>query len=189
MTAEAAPDEAALVRRAASGDADAFSALVHLHHRGVYALALRLCGDADLAADVAQESFIRAWRGLGGFRGDAAFSTWLYRITVNTAWSWRKRAERQRVARLEEADAVVGTHHPSHPERRGEAVETAAKIDAALSRLPAASRTVVVLKDIHGWSHADIAAALGISVTAAKVRLHRAHLRLQAELDTLRLPS
>lgn len=177
---------AELVALAAAGDHGAFAELVRRHHREVYALAFRLCSDADLAADVTQETFIRAWRSLPRFRGEAALSTWLYRITVNTAWSWRRKVERHRASRLDDAEVVVSVHHPGHPERRGEAADTAARIRSALERLPISSRAVVVLKDVHGWSHAEIAEALGISVAAAKVRLHRARIRLQAELESLR---
>lgn len=179
-------DDEELVARAADGEGAAFAELVRRHHGEVYALAVRLGSDPELAADITQETFIRAWRALPKFRREAAFSTWLYRITVNTTWSWRRKVERHRAARLEDAEPIVETHHANHPEYRAEAADIGARIRAALDRLPAGSRAVVVLKDVYGWSHSEIAAALGLTVTATKVRLHRARARLQAELEELR---
>ncbi len=98
--------EGRLIERARRGDSDAFAQLVRSHTDDMYTLAYRLTGDRDLAADVAQEAMIRAWRGLGGFRGDAAFSTWLYRITANTAWTHRNRQRRRRWAPLEQAERI-----------------------------------------------------------------------------------
>ena len=87
--------ERELISRAQGGDRGAFSALVRAHGDEVYTLARRLVGDPHLAADIAQETLIRAWRALPDFRGDAALSTWLHRITVNTAWTLKRRARRQ----------------------------------------------------------------------------------------------
>ena len=86
--------EQELIARAQAGDRSAFAVLVREHGNEVYTLARRLVGDPHLAADVAQETMIRAWRALPNFRGEAAFSTWLHRITVNTAWTQKKRARR-----------------------------------------------------------------------------------------------
>ena len=87
-----------LVLLAREGDRAAFSALVRRHQNEVYTLAVRLVADRELAADVAQEAFVRAWRALPKFRGEARFSTWMHRITVNTAWTLRSRAKRRRAA-------------------------------------------------------------------------------------------
>ncbi len=176
-------DDAHLVARARAGDRDAFAELVRRHQHGVFALALRLVRDRELAADVAQDSFIRAWRGLEGFRGDAAFKTWMHRITVNAAWTFRKRAVRHRAAPLEDVPPLVDPALTADPERAGENLELRERLRAALDLLPRPQRSVVVLKDIYGWTHVEIADALGITVTAAKVRLHRAHQRLRKALD------
>lgn len=176
-------EEAGLVARAAGGDDAAFTELVRRHRGEVYRLALRMVADRELAADVAQEAIVRAWRALPGFRGEAAFSTWLHRITVNTAWTHRRRARRHAAEPLEQAEARAAVEPGSHPERAGEAAEMRVRLEWALGRLPVGMRAVVVLKDVYGWSHAEIAGSLGISVTAAKVRLHRGRLRLQSDLD------
>lgn len=171
-------DDRELVARARRGDRDAFGELVWRHQDTVYTLAMRLVGP-DLAADVAQEALIRAWQAMPRFRGDASFSTWLHRITVNTAWTQRKRAARHHGAPLEDRfeDPRPG------PEHAGEVVELRLRLKAALQRLSPGQRAVVVLRDVSGWSHAEIARELGITQTTAKVRLHRARKRLQQLLE------
>ncbi len=177
-------DDADLVALARTGNREAFEELVRRHQHGVFTLALRLVNDRELAADVAQDAFIRAWRGLPGFRGDAAFKTWIHRITVNAAWTLKKRAVRHRATPLDDAPPVVDATLTADLERAGENLELRERLRSALDRLPRPQRTVVVLKDIYGWTHVEIAEALGITVTAAKVRLHRAHQRLRADLET-----
>ena len=172
-----------LVDRARQGDRNAFGDLVRLHQHEVFTLAVRLVADRTVAADVAQDAFIRAWRALPKFRGDAAFATWLHRITVNAAWSQRRRAAARPVSQLDEALAVPDTDPLRQPERVGEVADLRQALGDAIGALPIGMRAVVVLKDIYGWSHDDVARALGISETAAKVRLHRAHLRLREMLD------
>ena len=111
-------DEAELIEAARAGDSDAFGELVWRYRNSVYTLAVRLVGP-DLAPDVTQEALIRAWRAMPRFRGDAALGTWLHRITVNTAWTLRKRANRHEVQQLDEMliDPATG------PERAGELAE------------------------------------------------------------------
>lgn len=175
--------ERELVTRAQQGDRAAFAALVRAHQDEVYTLARRLVGDPHLASDVAQETLIRAWRALPRFRGDAKLSTWLYRITVNTAWTHKKRAARHRSTPIDDHLDLAAPEGPGTPEFAGENIELRARLRRALDRLPDAQREVVVLKDIYGWSHAEIAESMGISVTAAKVRLHRARGRLARDLE------
>ena len=178
---EVKPGDEELVQLAREGDRGAFSELVVRHQNEVFTLALRLVGDRELAADVAQEAFVRAWRALPKFRGDSRFTTWMHRITVNTAWSLRARAARRRTERLD--DLVYEPRATGMtPERAGELSELRPRLEAALRVLPTGTRTVVVLKDVYGWSHPEIAAHLDISVTAAKVRLHRGRKRLRDEL-------
>ena len=172
-----------LISRAQAGDRAAFAALVREHQDEVYTLARRLVGDPHLAADVAQEALIRAWRALPKFRGDAKFSTWIYRITVNTSWTHKTRAGKHRAASIEEHTQVAAPIDADHPEVAGEILELRGRLRQALDRLPDAQREVVVLKDIYGWSHAEIADSMGITVTAAKVRLHRARARLARDLE------
>jgi RNA polymerase sigma-70 factor, ECF subfamily len=175
--------ERELVSRARGGDRAAFAALVRAHQDEVYTLARRLVGDPHMASDVAQEALIRAWRALPNFRGDAKLSTWLYRITVNTAWTHKKRAQRHRAASIDDYIETPAPIDAGHPEVAGEVLELRGRLRGALDRLPDAQREVVVMKDIYGWSHAEIAESMGISVTAAKVRLHRARARLARDLE------
>ena len=175
-------DIEALVARAQEGSSEAFEKLVEAHQHEVFGLALRLVVDRELAADVSQEAFIRAWRALPRFRGDAAFSTWLHRITVNAAWTLKKRKTRHAALSLDESPETADPRRGSDPERAGETVELRRKLSAALGNLNHAQRSVVVLKDIYGWTHNEVAESLGITVTAAKVRLHRAHLNLREQL-------
>jgi RNA polymerase sigma-70 factor (ECF subfamily) len=171
-------EEQELVERAQRGDRDAFGELVWRYQDTVYTLAMRLVGP-NLAADVAQEALIRAWRAMPKFRGDASFTTWLHRITVNTAWTHRKRAARHIAAELE--DTLVDTGQT--PEHAGEIADLQGRLVAAISKLSPGQRAVVVLRDVSGWSHAEIARELGITQTTAKVRLHRARTRLRDLLE------
>ena len=174
-------DEERLLDAARAGDTAAFTELVVNHQHEVFTLALRLTADRELAADVAQEALVRAWKALPKFRGDAKFSTWLHRITVNTAWSLRRRARRHRHEAIDEVYVDL-TAAGTTPEASGEAVDLRPRLLDALAELPDGTRAVVVLKDVHGWSHAEIAGELAISVTAAKVRLHRGRKRLRERL-------
>ncbi|MBT8165927.1 MAG: sigma-70 family RNA polymerase sigma factor, partial [Acidimicrobiia bacterium] len=106
-------ESAELLDRARQGDEGAFSELVRHHQHEVFTLALRLLGNYELAADAAQETFIRAWRALPRFRGDSALSTWLHRITVNTSWTLGRRAQRHRASTLDEALFMDDSSAPS----------------------------------------------------------------------------
>ncbi|MEA2410296.1 MAG: polymerase sigma-70 factor, subfamily, partial [Thermoleophilaceae bacterium] len=170
--AEATDD--ALVERARGGDMAAFEELVMRHADGLYA-ALRRFGLDDLdAQDVAQETFLRAWRSIGGFEGRSQFFTWLYRIGFNEA--------QRRLARRPAAGAVVSTEERpvddvadarAGPARRAEQEELRAAIAVALGELPANLRAPVVLRDVEGLSTEDAASVLDLGEAAFKSRLHR----------------
>ncbi|MDJ0792554.1 MAG: RNA polymerase sigma factor [Acidimicrobiia bacterium] len=170
-----------LVDQARSGDRDAFGELVRIHQHEVYTLAVRLVRDRDLASDVTQDTFVRAWRAMPKFRGDAKFTTWLHRITVNTAWTHRSRANKVRLDPIETLP-VDPMSDGIDPARAGESASAARPIEEALGSLSSSVRSVVVLKDVYDWSHAEIADYLDISVTAAKVRLHRGRKQLRLKL-------
>ncbi len=177
-------DEHELLARAREGDKEAFSRLAERHQHEVFTLAMRLAGDRDLAADISQEALLRAWRGIGKFRGDARFSSWLYRITVNVAWTQLSRGRRTQHAPLEVVENMAAPLSSfNHPELALESANLRRRLRRALLRLPQRARVVVVLRDVYDWSHAEIAEALGISVSAAKVRLHRARKRLRVMLE------
>ena len=176
------PDEQELIARAKEGDSEAFGELVWRYRDTVYTLAVRLVGP-DLASDVAQEALIRAWRAMPRFRGDAALATWLHRITVNTAWTMRKRAARHEAQRLDETVHELAVDQSVGPEKAGEMLELRAGLRAAIDQLSPGQRAVLVLRDVYGWSHAEVARELGITHTTAKVRLHRARKRVRVLLE------
>jgi RNA polymerase sigma-70 factor, ECF subfamily len=170
---------AELVNAARDGDRDAFDELVRRTYVDTYTLALRLTSHEEDARDVVQEAYLRAWKGLHRFRGDSQFSTWLYRITANTAFTLLQKRRRHRTARLDEIDEPLETTPDSSPEIVAEARSGLDDLAAALGRLPAGLRQVIVLKDVYGLTHEAIAQETGISVAAAKVRLHRGRKRLR----------
>ena len=142
-------------------------------------MAVRLVGDRTLAADVTQEALIRAWKAIGRFRGDSSFGTWLYRVTANVAWTLKGRAARKATYHLDQMIRQPHADASGNPEVAGERAELRAALKGALSRLPHHQRAIVILKDVYGWTHKEIADSMSISVAASKVRLHRAHLRLR----------
>jgi RNA polymerase sigma-70 factor (ECF subfamily) len=170
---------AELVDAARDGDRDAFDELVRRTYVDAYTLALRLTSHEEDARDVVQEAYLRAWKGLRRFRGDAQFSTWLYRITANVAFTSLQNRRRLRTARLDEIEEPLETAPESSPELVAESRSGLDELAAALHRLPAGLRQVIVLKDVYGLTHEAIAQDTGISVAAAKVRLHRGRKRLR----------
>ena len=180
--AEADAELQDLITAARGGDRRAFDELVKSTYKDVYTLAVRLCGDADDAADVTQEAYVRAYRGLRRFRGDAQLSTWLYRITANCASTHLRRRARHRHDELGEAVDPVDESPDLDPTLRAEAADTRSLVDRALRQLPPRLRAVVTLRDVYDLSHREIADELGISESAAKVRLHRARRKLRSEL-------
>lgn len=167
---------------ARDGDDAAFARLVEATHADVFTLAFRLTRNEHDAADVAQEAYLRAYRGLAGFRGDAKFTTWLYRITANCASSHMGGRNRHRHEELEHDD-VVERRDEHHPESTIDNGQLRSELLEALDQLPVGLRQVVVLRDVYDLTHADISEHLGISVTAAKVRLHRARARLRSAIE------
>ena len=168
-------------------EADDFDQIVTEHRTRLYRVVLGVVADPELAADVVQETFIRAWRGLARFRGESSIGTWLHRIAINTALTARRKAARVRgrTAEMDDDHAAEVTAE-TDPERGGEVMDLRRSLQDALDSLPVGQRAVVVLKDVEGWSHAEIAAHLGITESAAKVRLHRAHRRLAPLLEFFR---
>lgn len=155
-----------------------FHELVQLTFPDTYTLAKRLTGDDEDAADVAQETYLRAYRALPKFRGDAQFTTWLYRITANEASTHMGRRSRHRHEELNEDQNDKLPFNAELPEK-AENSELRKAVSEALQFLPSKLRSVVVLRDIYDFSHEMIAEELGISESAAKVRLHRARRRLR----------
>ncbi len=164
---------------------------MELTHRDTYTLALRLTGNPEDARDITQEAYLRAYRSLGAFRGDAQFRTWLYRITANCASTHLGRRRRHRHEPLIDDHQVIDLRGEGDPELSATASEMRHRVAAAIERLPPKLRAVVVLRDVYELPHEAVAEELGISTTAAKVRLHRARHRLRLELfpETAEVPS
>ena len=169
-----------LVARAKEGERGAFDELVRRTHADTYTLAYRLCGNEEDARDVVQDAYLRAYKGLKRFRGDAQFSTWMYRITANCANTLMSKRQKHRHDELPET--VADTDHERDPVARADAEAFRAELQDALGELSPKLRAVVVLRDVYELPHEDIAAELGISETAAKVRLHRARRQLKERL-------
>jgi RNA polymerase sigma-70 factor, ECF subfamily len=180
------PEESAVVPdlldRARSGDRAAFDDLVRLTYTDTYTLAYRLTGDEEDARDVVQETYMRAYRAIGRFRGDAQFSTWLYRITANCANTHLGRRIRHRHDELSDEEPLVDDRPEVDPQHRAENELLRGRLREALEELPPRLRAVVVLRDVYDLPHEAIAAELGISESAAKVRLHRARRKLRETL-------
>ncbi|HET9077550.1 MAG TPA: sigma-70 family RNA polymerase sigma factor [Acidimicrobiales bacterium] len=169
----------ALVDAARQGDRTALDDLVRATYGSTYTLAYRLTGNEDDARDVVQDAYLRAYRGLRRFRGDAQFTTWLYRITANCSANLLAKRARHRTEALTEDEPVVDLRVEIDPELRLAGSDDRARIGAALEQLPWRLRQVIVLRDIYDLAHGSIAKELGITEAAAKVRLHRARRRLR----------
>jgi RNA polymerase sigma-70 factor (ECF subfamily) len=181
---EIAAEEIALVSRARDGDRAAFEELVRRHADRLYAVVLRLCADAGEAEDVVQDSFLRAWRGIGRFEGRSLFSTWLYRIGLNEA---KRRASRRRpedaVRRLEDEPIERAPDWSEAPEPRAEQGELRRVLERAVRALPLDYRAPIVLRDVEGLSTREAAGVMELSEAAFKSRLHRARLAVRRTLD------
>ena len=173
-------DESALVAAARAGDLDAFAELVRRMEPRVRALLSRLLDDEREIEEATQDVFVQAWRNLDRFRGDSAVFTWLYRIAVNEALQ-RLRRRRVHIVELDEAELSASAERS--PAEAAAGAELRAFLHARIRRLPFEYRVPLVLRDIEGLSNDEVAAAMGISVAAAKSRIHRARMRLRADLE------
>jgi RNA polymerase sigma-70 factor (ECF subfamily) len=167
-----------LVRRAQAGDQTAFRDLYHQLAGRVYALCLRLTGDAGAAEERTQDVFVRAWDKLRSFRGESAFSSWLHRLAVNVVMNERRTSFRreQRVTPVAAPETL----------ERGRGEGTAGlniDLERAIAALPEGAREVFVLYDIEGYSHAEIAQLAGIAEGTSKAQLFRARHLLREKLD------
>jgi RNA polymerase sigma-70 factor (ECF subfamily) len=169
-------DDGALVAAIQRSDPGSREALYHRYKRRVFGLALRIVGSVD-AEEVAQEAFIRIFRGLPKFRGDAALSTWIYRLAVNAALSHRTRRAAARLP-IDDAQNETGVEPQAAEPPYGDAV-LRARLERALVRLPTGYRTVIVLHDVEGLEHEEIASILGCHVGTSKSQLHKARGRLR----------
>jgi RNA polymerase sigma-70 factor (ECF subfamily) len=168
-----------LVRSAGAGDAIAFEALYRRHNARVHGVILRLVGGhAGRAEDLTQEAFVRAWQALPGYRFESAFTTWLHRLAVNTAlMELRSRRSRPQASDDEDALDHIGTQDSA-----GHGTALTMDLERAVATLPPRARAVLVLHDVEGWKHEEIAAELGMAVGSSKAQLHRARGLLRKRL-------
>ena len=168
---DAADEDAALARRAALADVRAFEQLYRRHHRRIHGVIARLVGHAGARAeDLTQEAFVRAWQALPAFRFESAVSTWLHRLAVNTAlMELRSRRGGPRFDDDEAAIDALGV-----PDSAGHATALGMDLERAVATLPLRARAVLVLHDVEGWKHEEIAEELGMAVGSSKAQLHRA---------------
>ena len=172
-------EERRLVDQARAGDMAAFEELYRRNVGRVYALCMRMAGDASLAEELAQDVFVRAWERLGTFRGESAFSSWLHPITVNVALSER-RARRRRTARVMTTDDLAPFEKPT----RAPGPEAGMDLEKALATLPPGARSVFVLHDVEGYRHQEIAELTGVAEGTSKAQLHRARRMMREALET-----
>jgi len=170
-------DRGDAVQRARAGDLDAFEELYRATVGRVHGLCLRMCRDPQLAEELTQESYIRAWQNLATFRGDSRFSTWLHRITVNVVLGhFRSSLRRLELADADDGDAVE-TVAPTAP-------GLAFDLERAIAGLPTGARTVFVLHDVEGYTHDEIARLAGVAVGTSKAQLSRARSLLRRALSS-----
>jgi RNA polymerase sigma-70 factor, ECF subfamily len=180
-----------LVARVLRGEKDAFDLLVRKYQHKVAKLVNRYVFDRTEVEDITQEVFIRAYRGLGGFRGDSAFYTWLYRIAVNTAKNYLEAQGRRPAAagiEIEDAEGLDSLEHlrdTATPERHMLTEEIAATVNSALNRLPPDLRTAITLRDLDGLSYEEIAHIMECPIGTVRSRIFRAREAIDKELRPL----
>lgn len=166
-----------LVRRYVGGDGSAFALLVERHERRVYNLALRMTGREEDARDATQDAFLTALRKLSSFRGDAAFTTWMHRVTVNACYDLLRKRQRTPILDLPE-DVEPGPPVPDHADATVGAID----VQRALAQVPESFRAVLILHDVQDLAYEEVAAILEVPVGTVKSRLHRGRVALARAL-------
>jgi RNA polymerase sigma-70 factor, ECF subfamily len=175
-----------LVARSMGGDLDSFNQLVLRWERPIYALAYRVIGREEDARDVCQETFLRAFRALKGFKGQAKFSSWLYRIALNLCRDWIRRERRQPIAQAPEGVDLIELAAESTPSESVEDLVARREIGRAVARamadLPDEQRTAIILKEYHGLTFQEIADLLDCPLSTVKTRLYQGLTVLRRQL-------
>ena len=175
-----------LVARTIGGDADSFNELVLRWERPIYALAYRTIGREEDARDVCQETFLRAFRALPAFRGQAKFSSWLYRIALNLCRDWVRRERRAPVVQAPEGVDLMELAAEAEPSESIEDLvarkDLSRAVERAMSLLPDEQRTAIVLKEYHGLTFQEIADLVGCPLSTVKTRLYQGLTVLRREL-------
>ena len=176
-----------LVAKSIRGDADSFNELVLRWERPIYALAYRTIGREEDARDVCQETFLRAFRALPGFRGQAKFSSWLYRIALNLCRDWIRRERRAPIVPTPEGVDVVELAAEQGPAESIEDLvarrELSAVVEEAMAVLPDEQRTAIILKEYHGMTFQEIADLQGCPLSTVKTRLYQGLSVLRRQLE------
>jgi RNA polymerase sigma-70 factor (ECF subfamily) len=176
-----------LVARSVDGDRDSFNQLVVRWERPIYALAYRVIGREEDARDVCQETFLRAFRALKGFKGQAKFSSWLYRITLNLCRDWIRRERRTPVAEAPEGVDLIELASEASPTESIEELvarrELGRAVAKAMAVLPEDQRTAIILKEYHGLTFQEIADLLGCPLSTVKTRLYQGLTVLRRQLE------
>ncbi len=167
----------ALAQRAAGGDPLAFEELFRLHHRLVYGLCLRMTQDVAEAEDITQEVFVLLFRKVGGYRGEAGFTTWLHRLTVNQVLMRFRRNKARREDALEDGAEPEAAGRASAP-RPAQLIDRIT-LESAIARLPPGYRAAFILHDVEGYDHEEVARLLGCAVGTSKSQLHKARTKLR----------
>lgn len=185
LEAREGPDDAQLVARSLKQDQEAFGQLIDRHASSIVNLAYRMVGNRAEAEDLAQETFLSAFKSLATFRADAKFSTWLYRIATNKCKDWLrvKRPGEQ----LHDVDEALDTHvaEDRTPERLLSQQQVALELEQAIQRLPPLYREAFVLKHVEGLSYEEMQAILGVNGDTLKMRVYKGRLQLSRELAEL----
>ena len=182
-----------LVTRSRSGDTDSFNQLITRWERPIYALAYRVIGREEDARDVCQDTFLRAYRALPGFKGQAKFSSWLYRIALNLCRDWIRRQRRAPVVQMPEGveagDLIADTGPTESIEDLVSRRQLSEVVAEAMKLLPEEQRTAIILKEYHGMTFQEIADLQGCPLSTVKTRLYqglsvlRRHLQQQGKYD------
>ena len=176
-----------LVARSMGGDPESFNQLIKRWEKPIYALAYRTIGREDDARDVVQETFLRAFRGLSGFKGQAKFSSWLYRITLNLCRDWMRRQRRAPVVVTPDGVDLVELAGESEDVETADAAVERKDLSRAIARamtaLPEEQRAAIVLKEYHGLTFQEIADLLGCPLSTVKTRLYQGLTVLRKELE------
>jgi RNA polymerase sigma-70 factor, ECF subfamily len=173
---EGGPRDEDLVRRYLSGDRAAFAALVERHERRVFNLALRMTGREEDARDAAQDAFLTVLRKLSSFRGEAAFTTWLHRVTVNACYDLLRK--RQRAPLLDRGEDDLPRVEPPPVPDHADLSDLSIDVQRALMQVPEDFRAVMILHDVHDLPQEEVAAIVGVPVGTVKSRLHRGRVAL-----------
>ncbi len=174
---DAGPDERTLIARTVAGDRTSARTLYDRHAKRVHRLVFRLCGDEELACDLAQDVFVRAFAQLARFRGESAFTTWLHRIAVTTALN-----QMRKVRRIRAHEEAIGDEDVHAAPAREADPDLKIRLHAAIDALSEGLRMTVLLHDLEGYTHAEIGTMLGVAEGTSKARLFEARAKLRVAL-------